>query len=272
MSSKAVGWALEQHMPDAVMKLVLISLADAHNGGTGKCFPSLDYIAKQACTSRSTVIRKLKALEEQGWITVEPNHEKTGRQTSNAYVLHIEKRSEGEGVTVTPLPGGGCQADTPEGVTAMTPPYIEPEEEPNPPEPPLAEEFEKVVRAWPKLTPSQEAEAWEVFSQLKHVEKAKCIAAGNKYPAKCRQEAARRGRTMEAHAPFTKSLPNWIKERHWEGDKPLPSTAGLEPLTHDHPLYDRCCEIEGKVAARVAKGWHFKAATVAAARAETGLG
>lgn len=270
MSVKAVAWALDLPIKDAAMKLVLISLADAHNGHTGKCFPSLDRVAEQACVSRSTVIRRLKALEDEGWIRIEANHEENGRQTANNYVLKLDFASAGEGVRLTPSTGGEGVRVTPTRVSAVTPP-IEPEEELYPPTP-LAEEFAAVMRLWPKLTPEHEKAAWDEYGKLNPTEKAQCIAAARRYPERQRQEAARRGRSSEEHRRYTKALPNWIKERLWQGEKPLPSTKGLQPLSSDHPLYQRCCEIEGKQWAMDAKGAHFKDQTLAAARMEAGFG
>jgi DNA-binding transcriptional regulator YhcF (GntR family) len=98
MSIQAVAWALEQTLGDAQAKLILISLCNSHNSNTGKCFPSHSTIAHEADCSKRTVIRKLKWLEEQGWIEIIPTF-KGGQQVSNAYYIsHIStpKNSEFE--------------------------------------------------------------------------------------------------------------------------------------------------------------------------------
>lgn len=127
MSIQAVSWALDQDVADSAAKLVLISLANALNGKTGKCYPSFEQIMKESSTSRSTVIRKLKWLEEHRWIIIHREYAHDGRQLANSYSLNLEgvNLTRG-GVTVTP---GGVKGDTGEGVSCDTP-YKEPEEIP----------------------------------------------------------------------------------------------------------------------------------------------
>jgi hypothetical protein len=101
MSIKAVSWALEQRLPDAIAKLVLIGICDAHNNGTGRSFPSRAQLAIAASCDERTVTRKLKALEDDGWLTVIRRYDQNGRQTSNEYSLNFNR---GEGDTLsTPL-------------------------------------------------------------------------------------------------------------------------------------------------------------------------
>lgn len=127
MSIQAVAWALEQDVPDSAAKLVLISLANALNGKTGKCFPSFEQIMKESSNSRSTVIRKLKWLAANGWIMINSEYAHDGRQMANSYTLKIEGvRMTRGGVKLTPE---GVTYDTGEGVTHDTP-NIEPEEIP----------------------------------------------------------------------------------------------------------------------------------------------
>lgn len=117
MSIQAVGWALDQDVPDPAAKLVLISLCNAHNGGTQACHPSHSRIAQEASCSARTVIRKLKWLEENGWIETIPRYDGSGRSKSNTYRIALETGGDnlslggdtvvrGEGDTVvTPLKG-----------------------------------------------------------------------------------------------------------------------------------------------------------------------
>lgn len=131
MSSEAEKWALQQKVGDSVAKLILASLGNHHHPSTGRCFPKLATLMAAAECSRSTVIRKLKFLEDRGWIKSISRYDANGRQTSNEYALLF---SRGQGVTLTPSPfeeartarvseghpavsggnGGGCQhGDTP---------------------------------------------------------------------------------------------------------------------------------------------------------------
>lgn len=117
MSIQAVAWALDQDVPDAAAKLVLISLANAMNGKTGRCFPTVEQICKESSCSKSTVLRKLKWLEAEGWISINAEFADDGRQLANSYTLGCQDdtgRVSGrhwEGVTGETL--GGVNCDTP---------------------------------------------------------------------------------------------------------------------------------------------------------------
>lgn len=70
MSIQAVAWALEQHISDPRSKLVLISLANHADHVTGRCWPSMATIGREASCRRETVLRHVKALEESGFVKV----------------------------------------------------------------------------------------------------------------------------------------------------------------------------------------------------------
>lgn len=272
MSIQAIAAVLEAEIDEAGAKLLLICLANAHNNGTGLCCPSISRLEREASMSRSTVKRWLKWLVEHELVEAVAAHAENGRQKANTYRLLL-----GEGSKLTPSPKSpekvGVQNDPlsrfepGEGFTPE-PPILKPEEI-YPPLPPLFDAFEEVVKAWPKLTPDQETQAWHLWNELPQAERPACLAGARKYPEVVRKEAARRGRTLEEHRRYTKSLPAWIKEKKWQGEKPLPSTNGYESLQRTHPLFERCCAIEGKAAwALEAAGVHFKRTTVAQARSE----
>lgn len=93
MSLEAVAWALKQQIEDPIAKLVLVSLADHHNGSTGKCFPGRARLAEAGCCSERTVQRKLAWLSSEGWISITPYFEpSTGRQDRNGYVIHFGRK------------------------------------------------------------------------------------------------------------------------------------------------------------------------------------
>ena len=106
MSIKAVSWALEQFVADPVAKLVLIGIADRFNDEQGYAWPSVAWLSKAASVSDRTVQRKLKSLEEQGFLAA---NRQTGASTH--YRLNIEGG-------VTPSVGG----DNLSGVTIACPP------------------------------------------------------------------------------------------------------------------------------------------------------
>ena len=68
MSIKAVSWALEQYVSDPVAKLVLIGIADRYNDERGYAWPSVAWLSKAASVSDRTVRRKLRLLEDQGFL------------------------------------------------------------------------------------------------------------------------------------------------------------------------------------------------------------
>jgi Helix-turn-helix domain len=70
MSIQAVAWALDQYVPDPVLKLILISLANHADHITGICWPSMRVIGNEASCRRETVLRKLPDLEERGFIEI----------------------------------------------------------------------------------------------------------------------------------------------------------------------------------------------------------
>jgi DNA-binding transcriptional MocR family regulator len=87
VSLEAMAWAFKQHLP-AAEKLVLLSLADHHNGGTGLCIPGQRSIADQTSLSVRTVQRCLQQLEDRGLIERRARFRPEGRgRTSDTYIL-----------------------------------------------------------------------------------------------------------------------------------------------------------------------------------------
>lgn len=169
MSVRALSWAFLQKTGDPTRKIILMVLAD-HADERGFCYPALKTIADRSESTRRTVQRHLKALEDDGLIRREERFTDTGRQTSYMYSLPIDEpmRStsrggcqnstlppEGtrkEGVNLSPprvsdLHGEGVTHDTPEGVTGDTP--IEPSEEPSREDSLSARELESVENSDP---------------------------------------------------------------------------------------------------------------------------
>lgn len=87
---EAQVWARRQRLGgDVAAKIILMILAD-YADEWGTCFPGVDRIAEEAELSKSTVLRRLKALAEAGLVTVERRANDRGHRTSNRYVLEIE--------------------------------------------------------------------------------------------------------------------------------------------------------------------------------------
>ena len=91
MSFVASAWAIScEAVQTPHQRLVLIILADCHNAETGRCDPSIAFLAKRCLISRRSVERCLSQLEGLGLISREKRFEGGVGQTSNAYRLHIE--------------------------------------------------------------------------------------------------------------------------------------------------------------------------------------
>lgn len=87
---EAQVWARRQRLGgDVAAKIILMILAD-YADEWGTCYPGVDRIAEEAELSKSTVLRRLKALAEAGLVTVERRANERGHRTSNRYVLEIE--------------------------------------------------------------------------------------------------------------------------------------------------------------------------------------
>lgn len=96
MASKLVGLALEVKGLSPRAKLVLIAIADATNAKDGRSFPSRKQLAEVAECSVDTVDRSINVLVAEGLLTVEPwfDEERSNRQTSNRYILHLTPAAE----------------------------------------------------------------------------------------------------------------------------------------------------------------------------------
>lgn len=88
MSFQAIAWAVRQKLP-AMQKIVLMMLADRHNGDTGRCDPSHDRLAEDCGMGRRTVIEQIAKLKQAGLIEV-VNRTKDGVKSSNSYKLNIK--------------------------------------------------------------------------------------------------------------------------------------------------------------------------------------
>ena len=84
MSAQATFWAWGIQVPSSE-KLVLLCLSDCHNGDTGQCNPSVNYISRKTSLDRKTVLKALRVLSDQevlSRIKVEGS--------SNQYFLAVE--------------------------------------------------------------------------------------------------------------------------------------------------------------------------------------
>ncbi len=87
MSIQATAWAIEQHEVPARPALVLQALANHASHVDGRCWPSIDTIAREARCSRRAVFGYLAALERNGYVEIVRTRKKSGRQGVNNYYL-----------------------------------------------------------------------------------------------------------------------------------------------------------------------------------------
>jgi DNA-binding Lrp family transcriptional regulator len=137
MSGAIVSAVLARGPEDHAARMVLVGIGDNANQ-SGEAWPSIRYTAERLRLSKSTVLRALEILEQEGWI--ERCRNKMGKN-GNAYLINLDKlqmrpdergeptsglfKKKRKGVRVTPSPAmEGVtltpQADPLEGVT-MTP-------------------------------------------------------------------------------------------------------------------------------------------------------
>ena len=87
MSFQALAWAVRQKLP-CTQKIVLVMLADRHNGDTGRCDPSHERLAGDCGLTRRSVIDQLAKLDKAGFIRT--HHRIVGKlKASNQYTLML---------------------------------------------------------------------------------------------------------------------------------------------------------------------------------------
>lgn len=93
MAFEVMAWAVEQDVPNAGQKLVLLLLANHTNGHTGQCNPSQGLLAKECCMGLSTLRRHLIELEEQGLITVVHQYNDNMKRP-NQYIVNFRRDTQ----------------------------------------------------------------------------------------------------------------------------------------------------------------------------------
>lgn len=78
-------WAVRQKLP-CTQKIVLLMLAERHNGDTGQCNPSHDRLTEDCGLSRRSVIDQISKLADAGYIRVH-NRAKDDLKLPNQYTL-----------------------------------------------------------------------------------------------------------------------------------------------------------------------------------------
>ena len=87
MSWKALDWATDLDIDSATAKFILLLLANKADENFS-CFPSVSTLIAESSAGRSTVLRALKKLEVDGYITRKAQFHDSGAQRSTRYYLN----------------------------------------------------------------------------------------------------------------------------------------------------------------------------------------
>jgi len=91
MSFTLMAKTMSLNVGSLAKKMVLIKLADQANDH-GSCWPSYQTIAEACQVSRRTVIRHIKSLEEDGYLTITKTYDKANKKNfSNRYQLTLDR-------------------------------------------------------------------------------------------------------------------------------------------------------------------------------------
>ncbi len=96
-----------------VERLTLFVLANRMSEAEGHCWPGMESIASQAGVSRSTALRAIQSLQDEGWIEVETRTAENGRKTTNLYRFTPQTFAYQNVNTPPDVAGGMCQGVTP---------------------------------------------------------------------------------------------------------------------------------------------------------------
>jgi hypothetical protein len=108
MSYEATNWAAYQKVGDPQAKSILMCLANRADE-TGMCYPGIAYIERITELSRRTIIRKIKFLEEKGYLRKQKRKvEGKKENATNLYFMPVppppEVVSQGHHPSVTQTP------------------------------------------------------------------------------------------------------------------------------------------------------------------------
>ena len=103
MSWKALDWATGLDIDSATAKFILHLLANKADENFS-CFPSISTLMAESSAGRSTVLRALKKLEDDGLITRNPQFHDSGARRATRYYLNHPLAPH---LALTPRPDAG---------------------------------------------------------------------------------------------------------------------------------------------------------------------
>lgn len=166
MSHEATTWAWKavysrKDIP-ATRRMVLLALAECHNGQTGQCNPSFDELVRMTGMKRDTITSSIRGLEQSGLMTINRGH-----GVKSSYQLAIQTSAE---MVTSPeirtSPENGLGVVPKSGLTSK--PGKNPERIDKPPLTPRSDVGDLFARFWaayPKKLSKGQAE--RTFAQLK---------------------------------------------------------------------------------------------------------
>ena len=87
MSWKALEWAIAIEASTPTERVVLMLLANRADESF-TCYPSIRKLVAESCAARSTVMKTLRSLEDDGLIVRVAQHHESGARRSNRYLLN----------------------------------------------------------------------------------------------------------------------------------------------------------------------------------------
>jgi hypothetical protein len=258
MSIQAVAFVLDTHVPEVAAKMLMVSLANAHNQTTGLCCPSVARLAAESSMSRRSVQRWLKWLVAQSFIEVVEKADASGRQQANEYRIvgfargaKLTPSIKGKGGSSVTLVGD--TADALVGDTVGVPLKELEEYQKNE----LERErvtFDEVWEVFPKRPNPNRKEAQREFERLSEQEHGRLLTAATRFARWHIEDAEARGEPPETQLQFRPGLGKWIRTGAWvealhltlKTDPVPPSANGLVVLDPEHADFQAVQRLRGR--------------------------
>ena len=241
MSRQATDWAWSTDLKwnEKFLLIVLANYADED----WSCYPGMDRLARDIGSTRSTVVRLMKRLEEGGYVSRIRRSNANGYRTSNRYWLQDPKsQAATKGLSSNhAAPMSQTRRDL--CSTLIQEPTEEPKENQSEDirasavKPEVEEAFETVWKAWPKKTDRKDAYAKFQSTYRKHFAQELDTLVGHLL---AHAEAYRKFRPDPTYVP---AMAVWLNKRRWE-DPPITGPSlrpapGRAPVPMDWDAIDK---------------------------------
>lgn len=219
MSNKAMAWAVDCKVKGS-HKLVLMLLAEAHNGHTGACFPSQEWITEKSGLGASTVSNCLQDLETWGLLSRHTKALGRGKGSRRDFELHLEVLDPQ--ILEVLIPGVRPPDSDPLDLQILTPPYKDkPEVNRKEPEP-ARDRFDEAYALYCSTERKVQQNKKTAKAQWK---KAAAKAGGEDRLIQAIQIEVDRRSEPKAFIPNLPDMFRWLRDERWQGV--LPAEASL---------------------------------------------